>query len=234
MAVETALLQTFLINGGIGVAFLLVAIAVIKRAGLNRMSVTFSLFFILHAIGMFVNVAYRVINEDYWNILLNKVTIYFSVIAFVFLYEFNLLIRFSESEISVRRQVVIFLVYVIVSAGLFLIPDGVWWYHAIPGDSGVPVWRIPFAIYVAVTSQTMFGMTVYTSAKIYQQFTDRDAKKKYIWTIVGVICFDLILLGNVFANALNIPAFRTVFLLLSLVSIILGTTLLYQGVKRQM
>ena len=131
MAVETALLQTFLINGGIGVAFLLVAIAVIKRAGLNRMSVTFSLFFILHAIGMFVNVAYRVINEDYWNILLNKVTIYFSVIAFVFLYEFNLLIRFSESEISVRRQVVIFLIYVIVSAGLFLIPDGVWWYHAI-------------------------------------------------------------------------------------------------------
>lgn len=231
--VDTALIQTFVINGGTAIAFVLVSLSVLKRSGVNRITGTFAMFFLTIAIGLVVNIIYRIINETYWNILLNKVTIFFSALGVIFLYEFNLLIRFSENEITKKRQIVLFIIYALLLSVLFFIPDGVSWDYS-PGEYGVPVWNPVFAIYGGVLCQAIFFMILYTSSKISQQFTDIQAKKKYRFTIVAIIMFDFILVGNFVANGLNIPIIRTIFLIGSGISIVFGTFWLYQGVKRQL
>ena len=229
--VDTALLQTFLINGGTALAFFLVALSVLKRSGIKRISGTFALFFITIAIGLIVNVVYRIINEEYWNIVLNKVTIYFSALGVIFLYEFNLLIRFSENEITLKRQIVLFVIYALLLSFLFFIADGVTWDYS-PGIYGVPVWSPLFAWYGGLLCQGLFVLILYTSAKISAQFSDIQAKKKYRFTIVAILMFDFILVGNFVANGLNIPIVRTIFLVGSGISIVFGTYWLYQGTKR--
>ena len=232
--VQTAIIQTFFVNGSISILWFYFAFSIIKRGKDKPSNQMFFLFMFLTATGLMVNVAYRLINQEYWNIILNKVTIFLSSFAIVFLFLFNLIILKSDKVVGKYHKIVSILLWFLLCFGFFLFPsDSVTWYYnpAKPNDVGVPVWSMWFSLYGLIIDQGLFSMTLYIVAQIYRRFENPVLKKKYLWIIASIALFDWILVGNFIFNALNDPTGRLIFMLSSLLAIP-ASILLYLGVKR--
>jgi hypothetical protein len=228
--VETAVLQTLLVNGPIGVLWLIFAVKILKRGPSKRINQMFFLFLGLTAIGMFVNVAYRLIGDEFWNIVLNQVVIYLSTVSIVFLLIFNLIILKSDKIITDKIKFVLIIAWSIISSGYFFIEGGVEWIYP-SGVAGVPHWSPVFAIFGIIIGQTLWSATLIVVIQIYRRFEDQKLRRKYINTIVAIAIFDWILIGNCINNMINEPTFSTIFLITSILVIPAGI-LLYMGVKR--
>ena len=229
--VETAVLQTLLVNGPIGVLWLFFAIRILQRGPSKRINQMFFLFLGLTALGMFVNVAYRLIGVDFWNITLNKVTIFLSTVSIVFLLIFNLIILKSDKIITDKIKLVMIIAWIIICCGYFFIEGGVTWGHEEVGDAGVPIWSVPFAVFGIIIGQLLWSATLIVVIQIYRRFEDQKLRRKYISTIVAIAIFDWILIGNCINNMIDNDTFRLIFLITSILVIPAGI-LLYMGVKR--
>lgn len=229
--VESALLQTFIVNGSISILWFFFAFSILKRGSSKRSNQMFFTFLALIAIGLLVNVLYRIINLDFWNIWLNKTTIFLSSFAIVFLLIFNLIILKSEKVITDRIKIGIIIVWFILCLVLFFIPNGVSFDYS-AGKYGLPVWSAAFSIYGLIIDQALFSIVLYVVSQIYKRFQDKSLKRKYISIILSIAIFDWILVGNFIFNWLNNPLGRTIFLITSILALPAGI-LLYLGVRRE-
>ncbi|MHA1777834.1 MAG: hypothetical protein ACTSWC_13790 [Promethearchaeota archaeon] len=213
----------------------------------NRISITLSMVFIIPAIGILFNILYRTIDDYYFNLIGNKLTIYLSSLALINIYFFAKIIQKSQVGFPLSRQMTIFLIYAALLAVLFVIPDGVEFEYEggikgiegynsrslDPLDLGVPVFSTAFFLYGIILSQTVVIVLIFNGVKQYKEI-GKSSKfgKKYIMVLSGMILMDIVIVSSYLFNWLNKPIGRQISLYLG-ICIIPAAILLYLGLKQE-
>lgn len=233
MAINTAILQNFLINGTVLITFLILGILIIKRKR-NRLTWTLASFFFLTAIGIVFNITYRLLDDYNANLILNPLVVYFSCISLVSLFSFNQILLKSEQVFDSKKEIMIYVIVFIILLLSMFIPNGVEWQYVInikddtalglaafqnryEGDIGVPVWDPLFGIFFIVISQIIMAMIINSTVQLNKKMGDPAFRKKYIMSVIGMLLNDIVLLGNFISNTLNDPGIRSALLMVSLV-----------------
>ena len=221
-------IQSFVFNSVILIIFGIFAFLLFKR-NKNRISASIALYFITVSLGLIVNIIYRAINIEQVNIVLNILTIYLITFAGIHLLNFNFLLYFSTKVHTKKKIIWLNLIYGIVLSGLFIIGisfGGVEWII------DKPKYSIFFGLYGGILSQIIFVITIYYTIKISKKMGKNIYSKKYLRSIIGILCFDLQLLGAYYANTVGTDLARTIGLIVQLLFILPGAFFIYFGIKK--
>ncbi|MFO8018098.1 MAG: hypothetical protein R6U96_05640 [Promethearchaeia archaeon] len=226
------IIQVYVIQLGVGGIFYLVIAFLILRRNRNRLNKIFSMYFISIAIGTIINVIYVSLESIFIIKVLNILTYYFFCFGQVFLLLFSLILIKSERVINTKKQLIIIIVFAILLTGLFVIGLG---FNAVTlNDKNKPVWDFLFVSYTLIVCGLYnFIPTLYFSAEIYKKFEDQQLKRKWKFFLLGIIIYYFVWGGTTLSNHLNIPAFRMVWSLISLIALI-STYTIYYGVGKQL
>ena len=235
MAIELDLarvLQLFVIQLFIGLFFLYLIFKILKK-NKSRLNITFSLFYLFPAIGLFLNIIYSLIDSEIIVLLLNFLTNFSISFGVIFLYNTNKIILESGVVYSKHEQLKIVILYAIL---LFLMiifyPFG----QGViinEGTNWKPVWKLPFFIYL-IAILTIFALipVLRTSIKIYGAFKDEDIKKRWRFFLIGVIGLFVYMYVGFLNNLINDDLFRIIFSIFGL-TFIIWVYLIYYGIGRQ-
>lgn len=252
LGLTTAQVQTFAINGTMAIFILIIGSVVLRRNSKSRLNRSFFLFYFFVAFGLLINVAYRLINIEIYMIWMNRVTLFFSTFAIIFLFNFNMIIYHSEQVYTKKKAWLYGILWFLACSGFFWldIEKGVQWdYNPNPGiqsllinplTAGVPAWSTLFTIYSLIIAQGLFVVIIVIAIKIIKKFGDIKLRRKYVSSIIAIFLFDWILVGNMFNNwtviqdasaYLTMP-FSQIFLYSS-VLVIPAVILLWLGIRKR-
>lgn len=227
------IVQVFIIFLGGGTFFLILAFLTIRKDK-NQLNLTISGFFIFIFLGGLFNAIYTLLTTHTDEVIvctLHIITYIFFCLAQIFLLLFNLILLKSEKIITVKRQLIILSIYIILLSGLFFIPDGV---NINESTYYRPQWNLQFFIYANIV-WIGFAMipTIYTSLKIYHVFEDAQIKKRWKLYFIGTILIYIELFGVGVMIFINDPFLRALWNIYD-VSALIGAFLIYYGVIRQL
>jgi hypothetical protein len=213
LGLTTGQILSYAINGTMAVFILIIGSGVLSRNPKSRLNRSFFFFYFFVAIGLLINVAYRLINIEIYMIWMNRVTLFFTTFGIIFLYNFNMIIYHSEQVYTRKKSWLWIILWFLVCTGFFWIDNknGVKWDFAenVPGvqplwegleSAGVPAWSTLFTIYGLVIAQGLFILIIVIAAKIIKKFEDKKLRRKYVSSIIAIILFDYILVGNMINN----------------------------------
>ena len=234
-----------------------ISILLLKR-NLNRLSISLSLYFIFSAFGLLVNFLYRLLelldvlqfsNPNHVTIfsILNLTTLYFTTIAGVHLLNFNLILVYSSKIFSRKKQIVTSVLYGIILLGIFVFGflsfdiggeqvQGISWnVHPSPSQSSiVPYYNIYLGLYFLLTSQIVFLVIIYFSIIITKKMGKNKYSKKYIRNIIGILLFDLQIIGAFIANTFGSSVLaRNIGLWFQIIFTIPGALFLAFGLRKE-
>ena len=257
LGLSFAQIQTFAINGTMAIFILIIGSSVLRRNSKSRLNRSFFLFYFFVAFGLLINVAYRLINIEIYMIWMNRVTVFFSTFAIIFLFNFNMIIYHSEQVYTKKKAWFWVILWAIICSGFFWLDsmNGVQWDFSdiIPGiqsriyypdAAGIPAWSTLFTLYTLVIAQGLFILIIVIAVRIVLKFEDVKLRRKYTSSIIAIILFDWILVGNMINNwtvIQNLNAFYNVldfipfsqFFLYSSVLVIPAVLLLWLGIRRK-
>ncbi|UYP46285.1 hypothetical protein NEF87_002570 [Candidatus Lokiarchaeum ossiferum] len=228
-------IQTFVFNGIIIILFVIFSYFLLKR-NRNRLSMSLTLYFLTISVGLILNIIYRAIDEETVNIVLNIFTIYFTTLAGVQLLNFVLNLYFSSQIHTLKRQLIYTIIYAVALLGLPIIGiifDQVSWGPI----AGVPIYEFSFGFYGLICSQIIFVFIIYYAMKIKTKMGANKYSTKFMRSIVGILCFDLQLIGAYLAHTFGGDStdspMRLIGLIFQLIFILPGAFLLYFGLKKE-
>jgi len=213
--------------------FLFLAFKILRRDR-KRLNVIFSGFYISSAIGLIINFIYAPLTDESVVLMLNFLTNFFIFYSPIFIVVFELILLKSEKVISTSKQLIILIIYGIAMFCMILFlftPDFGVTLNA--GTDWSPVWSVPFFLYVVVIETIGILPALYLSFQIYKKFEDEILKKKWKFFIFGFCALAIFMYGIFISNTLNIPTFRTIIGVVGLMLALLGASLMYYGVGRQ-
>ncbi|TXT61422.1 MAG: conserved membrane protein of unknown function [Promethearchaeota archaeon] len=228
-------LQIYVIQGFLLAIFLYLAYKILryKKKRLNRV---FSRFYISSSIGVLINFIYAPLQIQGFEtvvLILNFLTNFFIVYSLTFFLIFLLILLRSEKFLTVRKELIIEIVYGIIFFSLiFFLPFG-----GVKIDASTnwkPVYSLPFYLYLTIILIIFMIIPIlYVSFKIYNDFTDELLKKKWQYFLFGIISLIVFMFGTFTANFLNIEAFRSAWSIIAGILVLLGSYLVYYGVGKQ-
>ena len=228
----TRIIQVYVVQGVICVFFLFLAYKILKR-GRQRLNLILSGSYMTMAIGLIINFIYAPITNPQLELIV--LILYYMTLFFLFLYPafllcFILILLKSEKIITTTKQIIIILVYAVILFCMVFIPNGV---VINASTDWRPVWSWLLFIYVMGVVTLGFVPSFYFSIKIYKEFEEEQIKKKWRYFIMGLIGLYIFAFGSLFANALNIQTFRTIWSIISLILVIISPISIYMGVGKQ-
>jgi len=257
MELTTAQIQAFVVNGTMAIFILIIGSIVLRRNPKNRLNRSFFLFYIFIAFGLFINVAYRLINRESWMVWMNRITVFFSISAIIFLLIFNMIIYHSEQVFTRKKALISTILWFIICSGFLWIDldNGVQWdFNPIcpgiqsliinPGAAGVPAWSTIYTIYGMILAQSLFIVIIIIAVRIIRKFGDIKLRRRYVSSIIAIFMFDWILVGNMlnnwtvmqnanaYYNLYGFTPFSTIFLYTS-VLVIPAVLLLWYSVRKK-
>ena len=87
---------TFFVNGFYIIFLMTGALIVRFRDPKNPLNRSFYNFYLYFSLGFVINIMYRLFASDFWKAFLGRVTIGFTIFAFIFLLQFNLILLNKE------------------------------------------------------------------------------------------------------------------------------------------
>ena len=217
----------------IAIFFLYLAYKILKRSK-ERISRIFGTFYISSALGNIINMIYAPLDVEVFEpliIILHVFTLFFIFFGFVFIVISNLIILSSTISFTTKKQNLLIVIDGILLAGMVLfIPFG-----GIDANiEGYPVWHPFFFLYVISVVSLNIGFPIlYTSYRIYQNFSSEILKKRWSYYIIGLIGLMALLYGIIIANFLDIGIIRVINTVYSL-TVIIWVLLIYYGIGKQL
>ena len=213
--------------------FLFIAIKLLRRTR-PRPIITLSILYFLLIAGFIFNIIHviiRTINPE--NVLLLKViyflTFYPLLFAPIFLLTFIMSILKLGDVFTLKKQLIITLIYGSVTFLIFFIPKGITFKESRPEYS----WAFFAAIY---TSFTIFITipTIWYSRRLVGTFQDKILKKKLITFLIGVFAMYSVIYGAVLYLTWQNPLFRTIWSVVTFILMIPSGILIYLGIGREL
>ncbi|MFX1393219.1 MAG: hypothetical protein ACFFAH_06535 [Promethearchaeota archaeon] len=214
------------IGFGILIAFFLILIFKILRYNRTRTILTFSGFYILVCIALILNFLYASIFDKEIVLILHYITIYFIFFSGIFIVNFCIILLKDVEKFTLKKQVIITIIYAIVLCITFLIPNGV-----IINDDWRPVWNLYYFLYLIILNFTTgFIPTIYYCIKIFKSLDDNFLRNKWIFFIIGIFCLYIGLYGTCIDNTLDNPSFRPIWSIFLTIFVIIGAYFMYYAV----
>lgn len=227
----TRIITVYAAQGFMCLFFLFLAFRILKRDR-KRLNIIFSGFYISPAIGFIINFIYAPLTVGSVVLMLNFLTNFFIFYSSIFIVVFNLILLKSEKAITTRKQLIILIGYGIAMFSMigFLFYPG---YGVYFNENWSPIWSVPFFLYVVAIETIGILPSLYLSFQIYKKFEDEILKKKWKFFIFGFCSILIFMYGIFISNLLNIDIFRTLIGVIGLILALLGASLMYYGVGRQ-
>lgn len=214
--------------------FLFIAIKLLKRTR-PRPIITLSILYFLLIAGFIFNIIHVIIRTIHpENVLLLEViyflTFYPLLFAPIFLLTFIISILKLGDVFTLKKQLIITLIYGFVTLLIFFIPDGITF-----TEQWQPIysWAFFAAIY---TSFTIFITipTIWYSRRLVRTFQDNILKKKLITFLIGVFAMYSVIYGAVLYLTWQNPLFRTIWSVVTFFLMIPSGILIYLGIGREL
>jgi hypothetical protein len=205
----------------------------ILKKNKTRLNISFSLVYILTALGVILNIVYSLIKVELIVTILNFITNFSTLLGLIFLFCTNQILLKSKLVFTKLKQTLVVAIYAIL---LFLM---IIFY---PFGGGItinestdwkPVMHLPLFIYVIVIITVCAVIPILiTSYQIYQQFEDDNLKKRWAFFIIGTLGIIMFLYNIFINNFMNYPIIRSIFNIHAL-SVFVWLFLIYYGIGRQ-
>ena len=223
-------IQIFVVQGLFSLFFLFMTYKILKR-GKKSINLYLSSFYLLVSIGGFINMIYANIFDESVVYIMHFITYYLFCISMGFLLIFVLILLKPFKQISLKIQLFILIIYVLLILGLLFIPNGI---IINESTNWKPNWNWTFFTYaIIVCSCVTIIPTTYYSIRIYIKFENEYLKKKWKYFFMGMFAYFFLFYGTSFSNTLNNDLFRVIWSLISLPSL-LSIYLIYHAVGRQL
>ena len=225
------IINIYIVLMGICIFFIIIGIRVLKRNREDRINQCFSAFFFTTAIGLIINFIYALITNPEFQALvnfLNTFTIFLICFGLAFLLLAVILLD-PKKEVSSKSQLLIIILYGLVSSILFFIPDKVEVKITSNGEQLSPVWSLPFVSVALGILITSFILTSYYAINLYKRFNSSILRRKLKFFIMGISTFYYIGIMVCLSNYSGTHFLRLLFSISGIVAIP-GGLLIYYGI----
>lgn len=165
--------------------------------------------------------------------------VYILFISFVFILLFNLNLLYSIKLFSTKKQIYIFIAYLISTFFVMFLPFGMT-VTDLTGDLRPKYSWILFSVLIIYIAVAFLIPTLYFSFKVTQKFSESELKKRWIFFNIGYIFYSLAFFGLILYTALNgetmagLTSIQLIISLITLVFTILGGFFIYYGVLKSL
>ncbi len=214
--------------------FIFIAIKLLRRTR-PRPIITLSLFYLLTAAGLIFNVVHVLIaaTQPESNVLL--VIIYFlsfypTTFSAIFILTFIISILKLDDVFTLKKQLIITLVYGFMILVIFFVPDGITF-----TEQWRSIWSWPLfiAIYIVFTIFITIPTIVY-SRRLVRTFQDKILKKKLNTFLLGVFGMYLAVYGVTLYLTWQNPLFSAIWSVVTFILMIPSAILIYYGIGREL
>ncbi|MBA7511587.1 hypothetical protein ES705_03583 [subsurface metagenome] len=214
--------------------FLFIAVKLLIR-NRPRPIITLSMFYFFTAFGLIFNAIFIVIaafipdNE----LLLQTLyffTVYPMLISPIFILTFIVSILKLEFVFTIKKQLIITIIYGFVNCLIFFVPYGITF-----TEQWRPIysWTFSMCIYIFFTVGIVIPTMIY-SRRLIKTFQDKILKKKLVTFIIGVFGTFLILFGAVLYITWQDPLFRSLWVVITFFLMISSAIFIYYGIGREL
>jgi hypothetical protein len=168
------------------------------------------------------------------NVLLLQIlyifTFYPMLFSPIFILTFIVSILKLEFVFTIKKQLIITIIYGFVNGLFFFIPNGITF-----TEQWRPIysWTFFMCIYIIFTGCIVIPTVIY-SRRLIKTFQDKILKKKLITFIIGVFGMYLILYGAVLYITWQDPLFRSVWVVVTFFLMISSAIFIYYGIGREL
>lgn len=214
--------------------FLFIAVKLLIR-NRPRPIITLSMFYFFIASGMIINAIFIVIAAlipD--NIFLLQILYFFTfypmLFSPIFILTFIISILKLEFVFTLKKQLIITIIYGFVSCLIFFIPNGITF-----TEQWRPIYSLTFSIciYILFTVGIVIPTMIY-SRRLIKTFQDKILKKKLVTFIVGVFGMFLMFYGGVIYITWQNTLFRSLWAVVVLFLMISSAIFIYYGIGREL
>ena len=167
----------------------------------NPLNRSFYNFYLYFSLGFVINIMYRLFASDFWKAFLGRVTIGFTIFAFIFLLQFNLILL-NKELFNRKWRWITTIAWLLLCTGFLFVDwnNGTSWLVSTEYPSGVPVWSTTFTLFSLVLSQ-MLIMVIFIVANISKRKMDpNQSKAKHFSKNLAIFFFDWFVVGNILNN----------------------------------
>ncbi len=214
--------------------FLFIAVKLLIR-NRPRPIITLSMFYFFTASGLIFNAIFIVIAAfipD--NVLLLQILYFFTVypmlISPIFILTFIVSILKLEFVFTLKKQLIITIIYGFVNCLIFFIPNGITF-----TEEWRPIysWTFSMCIYIVFTVSIVIPTLIY-SVRLIKTFQDKILKKKLVTFIIGVFGTFSILYGAVLYITWQDPLFKSLWAVITFFLMISSAIFIYYGIGREL
>ena len=218
----------------LAIIFLFIAIKLLRRTR-PRPIITLSMWYLLTTTGFVFNVLHVIIAAFQPENALLLIVVYFLsfyplLFSPIFILTFIISILKLGDVFTVKKQLIITLIYGFVTLLIFFIPDGITF-----TEQWRPIysWGFFTAIY---TSFTIFITipTIWYSRRLIKTFQDKILKKKLMTFLIGVFGMALAVYGATLYITWQNPLFTTIWSVVTFFLMIPSGILIYLGIGREL
>ncbi len=214
--------------------FLFIAIKLLIRTR-PRPIITLSILYILSPAGFIFNVLHVLIAAiQPENVVLLRVIYFFSfyplLFSPIFLLTFIISILKLGDVFTIKKQLIITLIYGFVTLLIFFIPEGITF-----TEQWRPIysWGFFTAIYISFTIFVTIP-TIWYSRRLIKTFQDRILKKKLTTFLIGVFGMYFVVYGATLYLTWQNPLFTTIWSVVTFFLMIPSAILIYLGIGREL
>jgi hypothetical protein len=225
------------------IVFLYLAYKILRRSR-SRISLTLSCFYILLGLSTLTNIVFLLLIPTEFDILLY---ILYFFIAFITIFGFVFILIFIhnllniESIYSFKKYLLVIIVYGLccfILLGIFFFGVGIdpELRISISNETNwTPVYSIEFLIVVYIFFSLSITLpTLIYSIKLYNQFEDKNLKKKLRYFILGIFGMTVMLYGVVLFNTWQNITFKSIWSILVIFIMIPSAYSIYYGIGQNL
>ena len=214
--------------------FIFIAIKLLRRTR-PRPIITLSIFYFLASIGFIFNILHviiRTINPE--DAVLLKViyflTFYPPLFSGIFILTFILCILKLGDVFTLRKQLIITLIYGFLIILIFFIPDGITF-----TDQSRPIYSwVLFTAFYTIFTVFIVIPTIWYSRRLIKTFQDKILKRKLTTFLIGVFGFLFALYGSILYITWQDSLFSSIWSIVTTFIIIPSALFIYYGIGREL
>ena len=222
----------FILQGSLIIVFIWLALRILMRKR-DRTKLALALFYVFIIIGLFFNILFLSVastGNDILIIITYILTSYFIFFPFIYIVIFlNTLLKL-EDEFTLKKIILIVLLYGICTGLLYLIPDGITF-----TAQWTPIFNPVFGIMVAIFFTLSITLpTIIYSYRLYKIFKAPNLRKKLRIFLIGVILIYFAIYGALFFNTITITSIKSIYALIAITVELIAGILFYIGFGRDL
>jgi hypothetical protein len=199
----------------IATTFLIIAYKILKR-NKNQISIVLSCYYIFVSAGLiFAGVRFVFIKYPPIFAILYFFSLFLMFFSMVFLVLFNIYLYNLDSQVSLKKTIILILSYAVIILLILSYPDG---YKIGEETNWFPVWSWTFLMIIYISSAIIIILPfTLLFIRVYKTFQDKALKKKLRLYYLGAVILIIGWYGGTLYNTWDYSFYRSIWVIVSFI-----------------